>query len=263
MAPSELTEELKTFGLESGLDLIGVCEVDSLPILDMLDHQKNIELVLPNAKSILVGASRMLPADVESSSRNIRFSHYSTMSLYQELGRISYRLCKLLDDKGYRGLPVPTFLPIDMHNNYGIVSDVSLRHAAVEAGLGTLGTNRLLLTEEYGPRVRLMAIVTDAPLEADSKSNTAYCDGCELCVKHCPAEAISSDGNVDIRKCSRVVLRYALPGMVRFARYLIGASESELNEAFRGAEFAEYWQNLTTGTFYSCVECVRVCPAGK
>ena len=28
------------------------------------------------------------------------------------------------------------------------------------------------------------------------------------------------------------------------------------------AEFAEYWQNLTTGVFYNCVECVSVCPVG-
>ena len=184
------------------------------------------------------------------------------MTLYQELGRISYRLCKLLDDKGYRSLPVPTFLPIDMHSNYGIIADISLRHAAVEAGLGTLGTNRLLLTQKYGPRVRLMAVVTDAALEADTQVDAVYCEGCELCIEHCPAQAISPDGTVDIRKCSRVVLRYALPGMVRFARGLIGASKSELKNAFRGAEFAEYWQNLTTGVFYNCAECVSVCPVG-
>jgi epoxyqueuosine reductase QueG len=190
MDNTNLTEELKAFGLKSGLDLIGVCAVDSLPTLDMLDHQKNIKHVMPSAKSVIVGASRMLPAAVESSSRNIRFSHYSTMALYQELGRISYRLCKILDEKGFRALPVPTFLPIDMHNNYGIIADVSLRHAAVEAGLGTLGTNRLLLTNEYGPRVRLMAMITDAPLETNGKSDASYCDGCELCVEYCPAGAM-------------------------------------------------------------------------
>jgi epoxyqueuosine reductase QueG len=263
MSSKNLTEELKSYGIDSGLDLIGICTVDSLPAIDMLDHQKNIKHVLPSTKSVIVGASRMLPAAVESSSRNIRFSHYSTMALYQELGRISYRICKLLDDKGFRAVAVPTFLPIDMHHNYGIVADVSLRHAAVEAGLGTLGTNRLLLTDEYGPRVRLMAILTDAPLEVDMKSDSSHCDGCELCVEHCPAEAISTDGTVDIRKCSRVVLRYALPGLVQFTRGLIGASRKELKDAFRGAEFAEYWQNLTTGVFYSCAECVSVCPVGK
>lgn len=263
MGTLNLTKELKTFGLNSGLDLIGVCAVDSLPTIDMLDHQKNIKLVMPSAKSVIVGASRMLPTAVESSSRNIRFSHFSTMALYQELSRISYRLCKLLDDKGFRAIAVPTFLPIDMHNNFGIVADVSLRHAAVEAGLGTFGTNRLVLTSEYGPRVRLMAILTDAPLETDSKADRDYCDGCELCVEHCPAEAISTDGTVDIRKCSRVVLRYALPGLVRFARGLTKATRSELKDAFRGAEFAEYWQNLTTGIFYNCAECVSVCPVGK
>jgi epoxyqueuosine reductase QueG len=263
MSSTNLTDELKSLGIDSGLDLIGICTVDSLPTINMLDHQKNIKHVLPSAKSVIVGASRMLPAAVESSSRNIRFSHYSTMALYQELGRISYQLCKLLDDRGYRAMAVPTFLPIDMHNNYGVVADVSLRHAAVEAGLGTLGTSRLLLTSKFGPRVRLMAILTDAPLEADIKSDSTYCEGCELCVEYCPAGAISTDGTVDIRKCSRVVLRYALPGLVRFTRGLIGASRKELKDAFRGAEFAEYWQNLTTGVFYSCAECVSVCPAGQ
>jgi epoxyqueuosine reductase QueG len=263
MDTSNLTKDVKKFGLDSGLDLVGVCAVDSLPALDMLDHQKNIAQIMPSAKSVIVGASRMLPTAVESSSRNIRFSQFSTTGLYQELNRISYRLCKFLDDKNFGAIPVPTFLPIDMHNNYGVVADVSLRHAAVEAGLGTLGTNRLVLTSEYGPRVRLMAVLTNAPLEVDAKSDAGYCDGCELCVEHCPAEAISTDGTVDIRKCSRVVLRYALPGLVRFARGLTGASRSELKDAFRGAEFAEYWQNLTTGIFYSCAECVSVCPVGK
>lgn len=263
MSISALTEDVKTFGLKSGLDLIGICSVASLPSIKVLDHQKNIERIMPSAKRVIVGASRMIPAAVEASSRNIRFSQFSTMGLYQELNRISYRICRFLDDLGFLSVAVPTFLPIDMHNNYGIVSDVSLRHTAVQAGLGTLGTNRLLLTEKFGPRVRLMAVLTDAPLEVDAKSDVVHCDGCELCVEHCPAEAISTDGTVDIRKCSRVVLRYALPGLVRFSRSLIGLSRSDLKEALKSPEFAEYWQNLSTGIFYSCAECVRVCPVGK
>jgi epoxyqueuosine reductase QueG len=263
MDGSTLTNQIKSFGLEAGLDLIGVCSVKSLPAIEMLDHQENIKQIMPTAKHVIVGASRMIPSAVEASSRNIRFAQFSTMGLYQELNRISYQICKFLDDLGFLSVAVPTFLPIDMHKNYGIVSDVSLRHAAVEAGLGTLGTSRLILTDEYGPRVRLMAILTNAPLKVDRKSDVGYCDGCELCVEHCPADAISTDGTVDIRRCSRVVLRYALPGLVRFARGLTGASRSELKDAFRDAEFAEYWQNLSTGIFYSCAECVSVCPVGK
>jgi epoxyqueuosine reductase QueG len=263
MGDTTLTHEIKSFGLETGLDLIGICSVDTLPTIDMLDHRKNIAQIFPKARSVIVGASRMIPAALESTSSHIRFSQFSTMGLYQELNRIAYRLCRYLDDKGFGAIAVPTFLPIDMQNNYGVVADVSLRHVAIEAGLGTLGTNRLVLTSEYGPRVRLMAILTDAELEVDPKSDGGYCDGCELCVEHCPASAISTDGTVDIRKCSRVVLRYALPGLVKFSRGLIGADRSELKDAFRSTELAEYWQNLTTGIFYSCTECVRVCPAGK
>ena len=38
---------------------------------------------------------------------------------------------------------------------------------AVDAGLGELGRNGLLLTEKYGPRVRLCKVFTDLPLEPD------------------------------------------------------------------------------------------------
>jgi len=40
-------------------------------------------------------------------------------------------------------------------------------------------------------------------------------------------------------------------------------SRSGLKDAFRVAEFAEYWQNLSTRIFYSRAECVSVCPTGK
>ena len=43
-------------------------------------------------------------------------------------------------------------------------SGVFAKDAAALAGLGTIGENNLLVTEEYGPRVRLRIVVTDAEL---------------------------------------------------------------------------------------------------
>ena len=44
---------------------------------------------------------------------------------------------------------------------------LSLNHAAVEAGMGTLGLNLQLLTPEYGPRVMLSAVMCTVDCEVD------------------------------------------------------------------------------------------------
>jgi epoxyqueuosine reductase len=69
---------------------------------------------------------------------------------------------------------------------------------AVDAGLGELGRNGLLITPEFGPRVRLCKILTDIPLEPDKPIEfgvEAFCTKCKLCAKKCEANAISMDDN--------------------------------------------------------------------
>lgn len=66
--------------------------------------------------------------------------------------------------------------------------------AAEKAGIGKLGMHGLLITEEYGPRVRLSAVSTDMPLiydEVINKNQKEICDNCMKCVKSCPSKAIS------------------------------------------------------------------------
>src|SRR5437762_11712226 len=68
---------------------------------------------------------------------------------------------------------------------------LSLPHAAVEAGMGTLGLNLQLLTPEYGPRVILTAVLCSAPVDCDQPLKEALCLGpsCGRCLKTCPAHA--------------------------------------------------------------------------
>ncbi len=258
-----LTERVKSSGRELGLDVIGICSISSLPRLERLDHKRNAEAVLPQAASVIVGGIRIIPSAIQSSRENVRIAQYSTMCLYKELDRISYSLSRFLDDEGYLSAAVPAYLPIDMHHNLGMVGDISLRHAAVEAGLGTFGLNGLVLTPEYGPKIRFMAILTDAPLIADSKREEKLCDDCGVCIDRCPVGAISQDGAVDVKKCANEHMRYGLPGLVKFCRSLVGASNEQLHNAFKSPEFREYWQNMCNGMFYYCFECLNQCPIPK
>jgi len=77
-------------------------------------------------------------------------------ALYDELHLLSLRLARYLEQRGHRAAIVPPYCPVEMSKKTkGFTGDVSLRHAAVAAGLGVVGRNNLLVTPEFGPRVRL------------------------------------------------------------------------------------------------------------
>jgi reductive dehalogenase len=65
---------------------------------------------------------------------------------------------------------------------------------AMAAGLGELGRMGLLITEKYGPRVRICKVFTDMPLAHDGFRPfgvEAFCRTCKKCAAHCPSRAIS------------------------------------------------------------------------
>ena len=67
---------------------------------------------------------------------------------------------------------------------------------AINAGLGELGAMGVVITKQYGPRVRWTMISVDADIEIDKPVDlnmAAYCDDCMLCIKACPGDAISEE----------------------------------------------------------------------
>ena len=74
---------------------------------------------------------------------------------------------------------------------------------ARRAGLGEIGRLGLLVTEKYGPRVRLGVVTTDLELVSDKKVDfglKAFCESCGICADNCPAGAILS-GSVIHESC--------------------------------------------------------------
>jgi epoxyqueuosine reductase len=65
-----------------------------------------------------------------------------------------------------------------------------LKDAAVLAGLGCIGKNNILVTPEFGSRVRLRALTLDVVLPSTGPSGFNPCAGCdEWCRKACPQKA--------------------------------------------------------------------------
>jgi epoxyqueuosine reductase len=68
-----------------------------------------------------------------------------------------------------------------------------LKDSAHLAGLGVIGKNNLLVTPEYGTRVRLRGIFIEAELEPTGPIDFDPCNGCDMpCHRVCPREAFRS-----------------------------------------------------------------------
>ncbi len=74
--------------------------------------------------------------------------------------------------------------------------------AASFSGIGSIGGNGVLLTENYGSLITIGAILTDLPLEpSGGNASEDTCRHCDLCVKACPQNALSKkDGKAYLTK---------------------------------------------------------------
>ena len=162
-------EELKRKARELGADLVGIAPVarwENAPaMLRPTAH-------LPEAKSVIALSIHHPDASVEwGGLPNSNYSGPFQLGMIPKLDTISWRLCKFLESYGYASIPLPCtgfwrhrpYKSIDTTNT----ASFSHRHAFVAAGLGEFGWNNMALSYEYGPRNRLVSLITEAELEGD------------------------------------------------------------------------------------------------
>lgn len=81
--------------------------------------------------------------------------------------------------------------PVAQRSEDGLAAPFSFKFAAVNAGLGWIGKNDVVVTEKYGPRVRLSAVLIDNPFTYGQKIVESNCpDSCKKCVEVCPYHAL-------------------------------------------------------------------------
>jgi epoxyqueuosine reductase len=80
---------------------------------------------------------------------------------------------------------------------------IFLKESAALAGLGTIGENNLLITREWGPRIRLRALFLRAELAPTAPMDFSPCEGCDMpCRRACPQDAFMH-GSYSREICSR------------------------------------------------------------
>jgi len=169
---------------------------------------------MTHAVSFAVHLSERVIEDIKNGPTHMYFHHYRTVN--RIIDDIEFKIGYEIEQMGYRYFPVASSQSINLKNSY-YEAFFSHKMAATRSGLGWVGKNGLLITPEFGPRVRLGTVLTDLPLPLSDPVTKSSCNLCNLCVDACPAVALSGKNwevgmprceIVDAKACSNHMSKY-------------------------------------------------------
>lgn len=192
--PEDASQKVKKAARFLGASLVGVTDYDPLWTYAQLiqarleDHDSGergprYEIFRPEfpfePKSVVVIAVEMDYRAMSCSPSRIEGA--ATGLGYSRMAEVGYSVATFIRELGYRA--------------FANGNDVSLSIPyAIAAGLGELGRHGLLITPEYGPRVRLVKVFTELELKPDKPKTFGvweFCRSCKRCAEACPSEAVS------------------------------------------------------------------------
>ena len=188
MYNTELTQKVKKMAIEIGADMVGIAPVSRF---DGQPHMLHPKAHLPEAKSVICFGIHHPDASVEwCGEPNPNYPEAFQIGMIPKLDTMCYRITKMLEKEGYTNVaqPCSTYW---RHRKY---KDIPYEHAAsfshmaafVACGLGEYGYHGMVLSPEYGPRERIICIITSAELEPTPLYNgDPLCDRCKMCARHC------------------------------------------------------------------------------
>jgi epoxyqueuosine reductase len=250
-------EEIRRYGLSIGADVVGFAAAADY----RSEKTPALETVLPNVKSLVVLGYRGNAGAVESP--NVRIGMTSRMGEMELANTNGYLMARFIE-KGTKtkAAPVPVSYPLNMAPPVmGMMGDVSLRHAAVAAGLGSFGRHNLVIHPEFGSRIIFGGVLTELALDSDPPITESFCDDCGLCVEKCPGRALDKEGYTDTIKCLKASQPYGFIETVKFFSRFIEAAPEAQKELLRDPKLLGIYQAQFIGFHYHCFNCIAVCPA--
>ena len=230
--PAEMAREIKYAAKTLGADLVGITRNDQRWLYTHAYSRENeaekpqeistdLENVIVIAQSMDRGLLRTAPSALSGTATGATYSRDTIvlLAIAQYITNLGYRAVASMNDSA---LAIPL---------------------AIQAGLGEYGRHGLLITREFGPRVRLGKVFTDMPLAHDRPISFGVketCDICRACTVGCPARAIA-----DAEPSTEVHNRSNIRGIRKWT--------TDAEKCFR------FWANQNT----DCSICVRVCPYNR
>jgi epoxyqueuosine reductase len=231
-----LNEAVKEVIRSFYLDYIGFADLSSYE-MDLVKQGGNILRGYKNGISLgLLIPNSIVDLLPERADANVacEYRRQGYDVLNDRLNMAASVVSSFLNGRGYRTLPVPAADRTDVEKALPTVSHKTIAHIA---GLGWIGKNCLLITPEHGPRLRLISLLTEAPLETVNNPLEQRCGECRRCVEICPVQAIKGKN------------------------YVNGAPREE---RFDFKKCNDYFDNLKKTEQYAvCGLCLYVCPFGR
>ncbi len=179
----EFTRRVKGFAHYLGADLVGTTKLNPAYVYSHVGRSPGEwgdPIKLNHTHAIAIG--------VEMEHEMIRHAPegpVTTESSFQyfEAAKIAMVVARYINRLGYEARA-------HVDGNYRVLC-VPI---AVDAGLGELGRLGLLITPEFGPRVRLSVVTTNLPLIQDNPITFGvqdFCSFCKKCATNCPSGAIA------------------------------------------------------------------------
>lgn len=150
---------------------------------------------------------------------------------YSRMAELAGKMCEFIRMLGYNAIPT-----IDCAS--------LIVPQAIEAGLGELGRNGLLVNPELGQNLRITTVVTDMPMDVDNPIEfgvAEFCKTCKKCADLCPSQSISKDDDTTYE----TACPSNNPGM---KKYFVNTWSC-----------LEFWVSSGGG----CSNCIAVCPYSK
>nr|WPM93883.1 reductive dehalogenase [uncultured prokaryote] len=230
--PAKMSKDLKKVATTFGASLVGICEVDRRWVYSHSFHfatKDHHQLKLPEQYKHAIVMAFEMPYKLCQTSPTL-LAEVAEGWGYSFMAYTATMVAQFIRGLGYKAIPSGNDTAIDIP-------------LAIDAGLGELGRNGLLITRDFGPRVRISKVFTDLPLVSDEPIDfgvTRFCLACEKCAKNCPSQAI-------------------LYGDRTTEPNNISNAEGELKWPINAEKCLGFW-SLNQG---SCMNCIRVCPFNR
>ena len=253
-----LTQDVRDLAIQQGASLIGIGTSERFDGAPKGHHPRDI---VKEARSVVTFGIRvpwlalnwqalgmadqselLLPESRPDFLQNYFYKTVGYDFINERLNQIALLLTNFLEERGYQTIYFPSTFAEEHSRFQEMTKDsgfgpFSQRHAAVLSGLAEFGLNNVVLTPQYGPRIRFNSVITAAPLEPNNLLKEKICLGesCRVCADECPPGAIS-----------------LLPD--------IGSEDFWLSPPAR-TDVSICRENR--GPCYCFGKCIRICPVGR
>ena len=178
------SEELKNFAVSCGADCVGIADVARLEGIQT--SPPDLLKVYTRAISVAVRLADGVIDPIVDRPTPLYQQHY--MKVNALLDDIAVRISQFIQEAGGKALPIPASQVLDKKEWFSYISHKAV---ALAAGIGWQGKSLLVVHPRFGPRIRLVTVLTDLSLKPD-KPKKNLCGNCTACTDACPSQAIKN-----------------------------------------------------------------------